>query len=151
MLYNANITDDEFTVIRPPIGDPSFQDDEYWILKKTIYGLRRSTHNWYNTMKGIILNMGLKDSPHYPRLLSDVISNPSYPETISEAQSQVHVGLYVDDFMFYSSYPTHEALFKTSLQEHTQVNFMVYFDYFLGAVFTWIKHKDGNISVHIFQ
>ena len=87
-------------VIRPPIGEPAFQEDEYWFLKKTLYGLRRSPHHLYNTIKGIILNMGLKDSPHYPRLLSDVISNPSYPETISEAQYQLHVGLYVNDFVF---------------------------------------------------
>ena len=28
---------------------------------------------------------------------------------------------------------------------------MVDVDYFLGTVFTWLQHKDGNISVHICQ
>ena len=33
---NATLLDDEVTVIRPPISDPYFQDDEYWLLKKTL-------------------------------------------------------------------------------------------------------------------
>ena len=36
---NATLTDDEVAVTRTPIGNPAFQDDEYWILKKTLYGL----------------------------------------------------------------------------------------------------------------
>ena len=36
---NATLPDDEVTVKIPPIGDPDFQEDEYWLLKKTIYGL----------------------------------------------------------------------------------------------------------------
>ena len=37
---NATLPDDEVIVIIPPICDPDFQDDEYWLLKKTLYGLR---------------------------------------------------------------------------------------------------------------
>ena len=51
-----------------------------------------------------------------------VLTNPSSPENISDLQSQLHVGIYVDDFVFYSSDPAQEALFKTILQEHIQVN-----------------------------
>ena len=36
---NATLPDDEVTMIRFPIGNPDFQDDEYWLLKKTLYGL----------------------------------------------------------------------------------------------------------------
>ena len=101
--------------------------------------------------KDILLKMGLKASPHDICLLAGVISNPSSPETISEVQSQLHVGLYVNNFVFYYSDPTQEALFKTLLQEHIEVGFMGDVDYFLGTAFTWIKQKYGNISVHIFQ
>ena len=45
-LYNSTLPDDEVTVIRPPIGDPDFQEDEYWLLKKTLYGLRKYPHHW---------------------------------------------------------------------------------------------------------
>ena len=77
--------------------------------------------------------MGLNPSPHDPWLLSGVLGNPSSPDTISDIQSQLHVSIYVDDLEFYSSDPTQEDLFKTLLQEHIQVNFMGYVDYFLGT------------------
>ena len=95
--------------------------------------------------------MGLNTSPHDPCLISGVITNPSYPDSISDLQSQLHVGLYVDNFVFYSSDPAQEDLFKTLLQEHTQVNFMGDVDYLLGTAFTWLQHTYGNISVHILQ
>ena len=93
--------------------------------------------------------MGLNPSTHDPCLVYSLRSNPSSPDTISTVQSQLHVGLYVDNFVFYSSDPTQESLFKTLLQEHIQVNFMWYVDYFLGTTFTFLKHKDGNISIHL--
>ena len=102
-------------------------------------------------VKVILLKMGLKASPHDPCLLSGVLDNPSSPENISEAQSQLHVGFYVENFVFYSSDPTQEALFKTSLQEHIQVDFMGDVNYFLGTTFTWLYHKDENISFHLCQ
>ena len=42
VFYNVTLPDNEVTLIRPPIGDLDFQEDEYWILKKTLYRLRRS-------------------------------------------------------------------------------------------------------------
>ena len=119
---NATLPENEVTVIRPPIGDPDFQDDEYWILKKTLYVLSQSPHHWYNMIKGILLKMVLNPSPRDPFLLSSVHTNPSSPDIISDLQFQLHTGLYVDDFVFYSSDPAQEALFKTILQEHIQVN-----------------------------
>ena len=95
-----------------------------------LYDLRQYPHHCYNMIKGILLKMGLKASPHDPCLLSGMIDNPSSPQTIPEAQSQLHVGLYVGNFVFYSSYPTQEDLFKTLLQEHIQVDFMGDVDYF---------------------
>ena len=102
-------------------------------------------------IKGILLKMGLDPSPHDTCLLSGVLANPSSTDTISAVQSQLHVGLYVGNLVFYSSYPTHEALFKTLLLEQIQVNFMGDVDYLLGTAFTWIKHKDGKIFVHLCQ
>ena len=100
-------------------------------------------------IKWILLKMSLKASPHDPCLLSGILENPTSHKTISEAQSQLHVGLYVDDFVFYSSDPTHEALFQTLLQEHIQVDFMGDVDHFLGTAFVWLQHIDSNIYVHL--
>ena len=98
---NTNLPGDEMMVIRPPIVNPDFQEDEYWLLNKTLYGLRQSPHHWYSMIKGILLKMGLKSSQHDPCLLSDVLANPSSPDTISEVQYQPHVEIYVNDFVFY--------------------------------------------------
>ena len=77
-----------------------------------------------------MLKMGLKASPHDTYLLSGILENPNSHETISENQSQLHVVLYVDDFVFYSSDPAQEVLFQTLLQEHIQVDFMGDVNYF---------------------
>ena len=138
-------------MIRPPIVDPDFQDSDHWLINKTLYDLCRSPHHWYNIIKGILLKMGLNLSPHYHCLLSGVLANPSSSDIILDLQSQIHVVLYVNNFLFYSSDPAQDALFKTLLQEHIQVNFMGNVDYFLGTAFTWIKHDYGNISVHLCQ
>ena len=53
-----------------------------------------------NMIKVIILNMGLNPSPHYPCLLPGVHANPSSPDTISAVQYQLHVSLYVKNFVF---------------------------------------------------
>ena len=113
---NSTLTDYEVTVIRHPIGNPALQDDEYWLLKKTLYGLRLSPHNWYNIIKGVLIKMGLNTSPRDTWLLSGVFAKPYSPDNISDLQSQLHVGLYVNNFVLYSSDPTHNSLFKTLLQ-----------------------------------
>ena len=54
---NATLPDNDVAVKRPLIGDPDFQEDAYWLLKKTLYGIRQSPHHWYNTIKGICLKV----------------------------------------------------------------------------------------------
>ena len=81
-------------------------------------------------IEGILLKMVLKASLHDPCLLSGVLEKPNSHNTISEDQSQLHVGLYVDDFVFYSSDPAQEVLLQTLLQEHIQVDLMGDVNYF---------------------
>ena len=102
-------------------------------------------------IKEIILRMGINPSPHDPCVLSGVLTNPSSPACTSDLQSQLHVGLYVDAFLFYSYDPAQEELFKTTIQKKTQVDFMGKVYYFLGTEFNWLQHADGNISVNIRQ
>ena len=102
-------------------------------------------------IKGILLNMGIKASTHDPCLLSVILEDSNSQNTISKDRPQLHVGLYVDDFIFYTSDPAQEALFKKLLQEHIQVDLIGDVDYFLGTAFTWTQHKDVNISVQICQ
>ena len=99
--------------IRPPLGDPGHDNDEYWLLKKTLYGLRRSPKHWYNMFTGILKSMNLQPSAHDPCLFSGVINGTSATST----RHKIYVGAYVDDFVFYSTDPAEEKLFKDALEK----------------------------------
>jgi hypothetical protein len=94
-----------------------------------------------------LLTMGLKQSVHDPCLFSGNLSSDPNPSP----KSAIHVGIYVDDFVFYSEDPAAEALFQKELKKHVVVDFMGDVDYFLGTAFTWKRHTDGNLSVHLCQ
>eukprot|EP00956_Cyclotella_meneghiniana_P020999 scaffold37679_cov76-Cyclotella_meneghiniana.AAC.13 len=174
---NAELPEDELTVVRPPVGDPGYAKDEYWFLKKTLYGLRRSPHHWYNMITDILKGIGLTPSPHDPCLYSGIVT-PSAPDTSSGPSSDpvpcpahpdvaspssatastptdrkpVHVGIYVDDFVFFSEDPTEEELFKKALGTCTvPIDWMGTVDYFLGTAFQWKRHDDGHLSVLLTQ
>ena len=68
----------------------------------------------------MVLNPSLND----PYFISGVLINSSSPEFTSDLQSQLHFRLYFDSFVFYSSDPAQEELFKTLLQEKIKVEFM---------------------------
>ena len=133
--------------IRPPIGDPGHDNDEYWLLNKTLYGLRRSPRHWYTMFTNILKDMNLKPSSHDPCLFSGIIDNTDPKST----RQEIHVGAYVDDFVFYSTDPAEEEKFKTALESKLKIDFMGDADYFLGTAFTWLRHEDGEVSVHLFQ
>jgi hypothetical protein len=61
------------------------------------------------------------------------------------------VGIYVDDFVFFSTDPAQELLFQSELSKHCRVDFMGDVDFFLGTAFTYRRHSDGNLSVHLGQ
>ena len=66
-------------VLRPPMGNPGYDKDEYWPLNKTLYGLCHSPHNWYNMFTSILKSMCITASPHDPCLYSGVMKNPKVP------------------------------------------------------------------------
>ena len=84
---NAELPDNECTVVRPPVGDPAYHKDEFWLLKKTLYGLRRSPHHWYDMITSILRDMGLQASPHDPCLFSGILNKPETrdPQDLSTA------------------------------------------------------------------
>lgn len=54
-------------------------------------------------------------------------------------------------FVYYSVNPDEEKLFRKTLADKITVDFMGEVDFFLGSAFTWTKHNDGNLSVHMCQ
>lgn len=79
--------------------------------------------------------IGLEQSVHDPCLFSGNLKSDNSPSS----KSKLHVGIYVDDFVFYSEDPAIEKAFQEQLKTKVKVDFMGDVDYFLGTAFTW-KH-----------
>jgi hypothetical protein len=144
---HAKLPPEELTVVMPPVGDPAHGKDEYWLLNKTLYGLRRSPHHWYNMFCTALKELGLEQSVHDPCLFSGNLASDTAPT----AKSKLHVGIYVDDFVFYSEDPAIEKAFQEQLKQKVVVDFMGDVDYFLGTAFTWKHLPGGHLSVHLCQ
>jgi hypothetical protein len=91
--------------------------------------------------------LGLEQSVHDPCLFSGNLASDASPS----AKSKLHVGIYVDDFVFYSEDPAAEKEFERQLKQKVVVDFMGDVDYFLGTAFTWKHLPGGHLSVHLCQ
>ena len=140
---------EEITIVRPPSGDPDADPHEYWLLRKTLYGLRRSPRHWYDKINAILISIGLTPSLEDPCLYSGFIRDPSDP-TSEKSTSPLTLGLYVDDFVYFSEDPSVEALFCRLLAERCKVDFMGVVEWFLGIHFSWRITSD-SVSVHLNQ
>ncbi len=140
---------DEITIVKPPIGNPDAKKDEYWLLKRTLYGLRRSPRHWYNKIKGILNSLGLKDNASDPCLFTGNLVNPSNP--VGEpSTAPLTLGIYVYDFVYFSEDPQVKCQFEQLLADLITVDFMGTVDWFLGTHFQWSSSPD-SVSVHMNQ
>ena len=119
-------------VIRPHVGDPAYDKDEFWLLNKTLYDLRQSPQNWYNLITKILTNMGITSSKHNPCLFYEIIYDGIPPTT---PRHRIHLGIYVNGFDFFSESEKYESRFKQLLKEKYTTDFMVDADFFLGSSF----------------
>jgi hypothetical protein len=143
------IPDNEITIVKPPIGDPDAGKDEYWLLKKTLYGLRRSPQHWYNKITSVLASIGLKPNASDPCLFTGSINDPNNPAA-DIPSTPLTVGLYVDDFVYFSKDPEVERKFEQLLSSLITVDFMGTVDWFLGTHFQWSSY-DNEVSVHLSQ
>jgi hypothetical protein len=58
------------------------------------------------------------------------------------------IGLYVDNFVYFSEDLAVEALFERLLQEHVKVNFMGLVEWFLGINFSW-RITTSRVDVYL--
>ena len=63
----------------------------------------------------------------------------------------LYLGLYVDDFCYFSTSDECEKVFENKLTEITNVDYMGEVTHFLGIKFQWTHHQDGNITTHLSQ
>jgi len=84
------LLENEKYIIKPPKGCPTTPSDVYLLLKKTLYGLKRSPHHWYDTYTKVLKSIGLRPCPNAPRLFTG---------TLIEGEPPIYLGLFVDDFI----------------------------------------------------
>ena len=140
---------DEITIIRPPKGDPDAASDEYWLLKRTLYGLRRSPRHWYDKISAILRSIGLVPSREDPCLYTGFVIDPSNPLSCPTSKP-LSLGMYVDDFVYFSEDPEVERLFCRLLSERCKVDFMGIVEWFLGVHFSW-RIAPSSVTVHLNQ
>ena len=140
---------DEITIVRPPSGDPEASPDEYWLLKRTLYSLRRSPRHWFDEINAILRSIGLTPSLEDPCLYTGFIRDPANPSA-GTLSAPLSIGLYVDDFVYFSKDPTVEALFFCLLSERCKVDFMGIVEWFLGVHFLW-RVTSSSVLVHMNQ
>ncbi len=143
------LPDAEVTIFKPPIGDPDAKKNEYWLLKRTLYGLRRSPCHWYTKFNAALNAIGLHANSFDPSLYTGHIVDPSTPDA-TPASTPLTLGLYVDNFVYFFDDPYVERLFERLLSSLVTVDFMGTVEWFLGTHFQW--HKTGDeVSVHLSQ
>ena len=133
----------KITIIKPPIGDPDDKKDEYLLLKRTLYGLRRSPKHWYDKIWKILNSMGLHQNAYDPCLFSGHVIDPLDPLDLPTS-FHLMLGLYVND------YPAVEVKFKRLLKQQATVDYMGTVKWFLGTHFQW-SVTPHLVQVHLSQ
>jgi hypothetical protein len=140
---------EEIAIVQPPLGDPDAAKDKYCLLQKTLYGLRRSPHHWYEKIDSILRSIGLTSNSHNPCLYTGFVRDPCNPSA-PHFDVPLSLGLYVDDFVYFLEDPDVEVLFKCLLQERVKVDFMGLVEWFLGIHFLW-HFTSSQVDVHLNQ
>ena len=123
-----DLPDDEVVIVIPPKGCPFTSPGTYWKLNKTLYGLSRSPKHWYEKITGALIELGFTPCDHDTCLWR---TNPT------DGTAPVYVGLYVDDFVYFSESDEQEAWFEAAMKDRFTVDFMGPVDYFLGCRYEW--------------
>jgi hypothetical protein len=88
------LPDGKITIVKPPIGDPDARKDEYWLLKRTLYGPCRSPCHWYTRINAALNAIGLHANSSDPCLYTGHIVNPSNLDA-PPTSSPLTLGLYM--------------------------------------------------------
>ena len=139
----ATLPPEEPYFAKPPPGCPITPKNAYWRLLKALYGMKRSPRHWYEKCNNILTSIGLKQSPNSPCV---------YSGTIIPGKPPIYLGLYVDDFIYFSECSEVETKFETCFAQHvTKVTFSPQVDYFLGIKFDCKRHSKSHVTINLSQ
>ena len=119
---NGVLPDTEVVVCTPPAGCPQSKPRTLWRLKKTLYGIFRSSLHWYKNISTFFKSIGLENSQNNPCVFTGKLLDNKPP---------IYIGLYVDDFCFFSESDEVENEFKNLLNTKYTVSFDDQLDWFL--------------------
>ncbi len=97
----------------------------------------------------VLQSIGLKPNASDPCMFPGSIWDPNNPAADIPA-APLQIGLYVDDFVYFSEDPKVEQRFEQLLSSLVTVNFLGTVDWFLGTHFQWSWHDD-EVWVHLSQ
>jgi len=141
-LVQAILPEDEVYFLKPPPGCPRSKPGEYWRLLRSLYGVKRASHLWFEKMKAFLLSIGFRSCANHPCV---------FVGNLIDGEPPIYAGLYVVDILYFSPSDTVEQHFENLLSEFVQVEFMGQVSHFLGIEFNWQFHDDGNLSVTLTQ
>ena len=122
--------------VRPPPGCPLSKRKHYLRLIKTLYGLKRSPRHWYRKAKQVFLSLGLRHLPN---------SSSIFTGDILPGQPPIFIGLYVDDFIYFSESSRVEKFFETQFGNQIKTSFNGPLSHFLGISFSHSSDKNKKL------
>ena len=141
-FLHPTLPPDEIVIVRPPPGCPFSSAGELWLLNKTLYGLRRSPKHWYDALCAALIFIGLTPMPHDPCVFTGTLIPGGPP---------LYLGVYVDDFTYFSASDEVERVFEAALSSQLTIDWMGEVGWFLGKAYEWTRTPDDRLCVTITQ
>ena len=138
----STLPKNESYICSPPAGCPITPKGFYLKLRKTLYGLKRSPRHFYELAKKLLLELGFVQHPSSPCLfIGHLIAD----------QPPIYLGLYVDDFIYFSKSAQVEGKFKREFTQKIDIDWNGDIDYFLGIKFQCKRHENNDVSILLNQ
>ena len=113
------------------IQDTENGKTEYWRLNKALYGLKQAGHEWYKTMKNIMVQVGLR------QLIGD-------PGCFHNQETRLIISTHVDDMMAIAPSENQLNDIEKAIEHHVELDKLGIPTKLLGMELTWTKDKKGK-------